>query len=432
MKDKISRFKLHTSSFQNLWLLDPDITFLNHGSFGACPLPVLAAQQRLRQQLEREPVRFFMREFEALLDDARSQLATFVGAKPDDLAFVPNATTGVNTVLRSLQFERGDELLTTDQEYNACRNALNFVAERAGAQVVVAKIPFPIGSPEQVVEAVMERVSPRTRLALLDHVTSQTGLIFPIQQLAHHLAKRGVELLVDGAHAPGMLRLNLGEMEITYYTGNCHKWLCAPKGAAFLYVRRERHSVIRPLTISHGANSRSNRSRFQLEFDWTGTDDPTAYLCVPEAIRFMGSLLPGGWSELMAQNRAMVLAARQLLCQALEVMPPCPPEMIGSMAVVPLPDSATQRSAGGSSSGALPQAQGSAGGSFGGYVEQAEVVERGSPPLQDFLFEQFGIEVPVIPWGEIPWQLIRVSAQLYNTQEQYEYLASALRAAIVL
>ena len=414
MKDKISRLRLHTSAWQNLWSLDPDVVFLNHGSFGACPLPVLAAQQRLRQQLEREPVRFFMREFEALLDDARSKLATFVGANPDDLAFVPNATTGVNTVLRSLQFERGDELLTTDQEYNACRNALDFVAKRAGAQVVVAKIPFPIESPEQVVEAVMERVSPRTRLALIDHITSQTGLIFPIQQIAHHLANRGVELLVDGAHAPGMIPLNLRELEATYYTGNCHKWLCAPKGAAFLYVRRERHSAIRPLTISHGANSpRSDRSRFQLEFDWTGTDDPTAYLCVPEAIRFMGSLLLGGWSELMARNRAMVLAARQLLCQTLAVMPPCPPEMIGSMAVVPLLDIATQPAAGAASSGC---------------VEQAEVLEAGGvPPLQNFLFE-FGIEVPVILRGETPRQLIRVSAQLYNTQEQYEYLASVLSA----
>ncbi len=163
------------------WSLDPTVTFLNHGSFGACPLPVLAAQQRLRAQLEGEPLRFFMREFEQLLDEARSQLATFVGVEPDDLVFVPNATTGVNTVLRSLQFESDDELLTTNHEYNACRNALDFVSARTGGQVVVAKIPFPINSPEQVVEAVLERVSPRTRLALLDHVTSQTGLIFPIK-----------------------------------------------------------------------------------------------------------------------------------------------------------------------------------------------------------------------------------------------------------
>lgn len=387
-----------STDWGSFWSLDPDVTFLNHGSFGACPRPVLSAQARLREQMEREPVRFFVREFEALLDGARNQVAEFIGAAPDQLAFVPNATTGVNSVLRSLQFESGDELLTTDLEYNACRNALDFIAARVSARVVVAKIPFPIDSPDQVVEAVMERVSPRTRLALLDHVTSQTGLVFPIQQLAHQLAERNVDTLIDGAHAPGMVPLNLREIGATYYTGNCHKWLCAPKGAAFLYVRSARHSAIRPLTISHGANSpRTERSRFQLEFDWTGTDDPTAYLCVPEAIRFMGSLLPGGWSELMARNRDMVLTARQLLCEALGVLPPCPPEMIGSIAVVPLP------------------------------VRAPDIVEtKLIPPLQDALFERFGIEVPVISRSAAPKQLIRISAQLYNTREQYEYLGRAL------
>ena len=385
------------TDWARLWSLDPTVTFLNHGSFGACPLAVLTAQQRLRAQLEREPLRFFMREFEPLLDDARSQLATFVGAEPDDLVFVPNATTGVNTVLRSLQFD-DDDLLTTDHEYNACRNALDFVSARTGGRVVVAKIPFPINAPEQVVEAVIERVSPRTRLALLDHVTSQTGLIFPLKQLVQQLTERGVDTLIDGAHAPGMVPLNLRELGATYYTGNCHKWLCAPKGAAFLYVRRDKHSEIRPLTISHGANSpRSDRSRLQLEFDWTGTDDPTAYLCVPEAIRFMGSLLPGGWLELMARNRDMALTAKHLLCEALDVLPPCPPQMIGSMAVVPLPNRAAN-------------------------LAQKQLI----PPLQNSLFERFGIEVPVITRTSAPKQLIRISAQLYNKQEQYEYLARAL------
>ena len=384
------------------WSLDPAVTFLNHGSFGACPLPVQEAQQRLRKQLEREPVRFFMREYEDLLDNARRQLSAFVGADSSELAFIPNATTGVNAVLRSLQFESGDELLTTDHEYNACRNALDFIAERTGARVVVAKIPFPIDSPDQVVTAVMEGVSPRTRLALLDHVTSQTALVLPIQQLAHQLVERGVDTLIDGAHAPGMVSLNLPELGATYYTGNCHKWLCAPKGAAFLYVKHDKQSLIRPLTISHGANSpRTERSRFQLEFDWTGTDDPTAYLCVPEAIRFMGSLLPGGWRELMARNRDMALAARQLLCQALGVPVPCPPEMIGSMAVVPLPEKAP------------------------GMVETRII-----PSLQDALFELFAIEVPVIPRLGLPKQLVRISAQLYNTLDQYEYLASALAQLI--
>ncbi len=401
MKENISDFRLNTSSFQRFWSLDPAVTFLNHGSYGACPLPVLEAQQRSRSQLEHQPLRFFMREYEELLDAARNQLAAFVGAEADELVFVPNATTGVNSVLRSLSFSPDDELLTTNLEYNACRNALDFVASRTGAKVVVATVPFPLDSATQVVEAVMEQVSPRTRLALLDHVTSKTGLIFPLQELVNKLAAQGVDTLVDGAHALGMVPLNLHELGATYYTGNCHKWLCAPKGAGFLYVRREKQSAIRPLTISHGANSkRTDKSRFQLEFDWTGTDDPTAYLCIPEAIRFLGSLLPGGWFELMEQNRAKALFARQLLCEALGVSPPCPDEMIGSMAVVPLPDQLSLYEQGGQ--------------------------PREWPALQDILFERFNIEVPVIPWTVPFKQLLRVSAQLYNTPQQYKYLAEAL------
>jgi len=394
-------FQGEPSQWAKFWSLDPTVTFLNHGAYGACPLPVLEAQQRLRSQLERQPLRFFMREFEALLDAARSQLAAFVGAQADELVFVPNATTGVNAVLKSLLFNPGDELLTTNQEYNACRNALDFVASRTGAKVVIATVPFPLESPNQVVEAVIEQVSPKTRLALLDHVTSQTGLIFPIQQLISELAARGVDTLVDGAHALGMVPLNLHEIGATYYTGNCHKWLCAPKGAGFLYVRRSRQSTIRPLTISHGANSRrTDKSRFQLEFDWMGTDDPTAYLCVPEAIRFLGSLLPGGWLELMENNRAKALLARQLLCEALEVSPPCPDEMIGSMAVVPLPNELSLYEQGGRT--------------------------REWPVLQDILCDRFNIEVPVIPWTTPFKQMVRLSAQLYNTPEQYNYLTKAL------
>ena len=374
------------------------MTFLNHGSFGACPKQVLAVQQRLRSQLEKEPLRFFGREWEPLLDDARSKLAAFVGADVQDLVFVPNATTGVNSVLRSLTFSPEDEILTTNHEYNACRNALDFVASRTGARVVVAKIPFPIDSPQQVVRAVIERVSPKTRLALLDHVTSQTGLIFPIQELVKELQQRGVDTLVDGAHAPGMIPLNLEEIGATYYTGNCHKWLCAPKGAAFLYVRRDKQLEIRPLTISHGTNSpRTDKTCFQLEFDWTGTNDPTAYMCVPEAIAFMGSLLPGGWRELMQQNHQLVLHGRRLLCEALEVQPPCPEEMIGSMAVVPLPTT---------------------------------LENRNFMSIHDELFDKFDIQVQMIPWQEKPRLLVRISAQIYNTPEQYEYLAKVLKGLL--
>ena len=386
------------------WLLDREITFLNHGSFGACPIPVLEAQTCFREQLEKEPLRFFMREFEPLLDHARNELAAFVGAGADELAFVPNATTGINAVLRSLSFAPDDELLTTNQEYNACRNAIDFIASRTGAKVIVAEVPFPIESPEQVIEAIIKCVSSKTKLALLDHIVSQTGLIFPIKQLVSELANFGVDVLVDGAHAPGMVALNLEEIGAAFYTGNCHKWLCAPKGAGFLYVRRDKQDTIRPTTISHGANSpRTDKSRFQLEFDWMGTADPSPYLCVPVAINFMGSLLDGGWPELMAKNHALALAGRQILLEKLGLPLPCPDEMVGSMAVVPLPD------------------------------ENSEAVAKGGiAPLQEALWEIFKIEVPVIPWPDSSKRLVRISAQYYNSLSQYEYLAKALVELISL
>ncbi len=379
------------------WSFDPKVTFLNHGSFGACPLPVLTAQQKIRQQIEQEPVSFFIRELEPLLDVARVHLATFIGVDAQDLVFVPNATTGINAVLRSLQFQPGDELLTTDHEYNASANVLNFIAAHSGAKVVVAKIPFPIAHPQQIRAAIMPCVTPKTRLALLDHVTSQTGLIFPIAELAQELTSKGIDLLVDGAHAPGMLPLNLAKIGATYYTGNCHKWLCAPKGAAFLYVQRDRQTTIRPTTISHGANSsRRDRSRFHLEFDWMGTTDPSPYLSVPIAIDFMGSLYPGGWSELMAKNHLMAINARRLICYSLGLDIPCPDEMIGAMASIPLTN---------------------------GTQPETELI----PYLQNALWEKFQIEVPIIFWPSAPKRLIRISAQVYNHLTQYEKLAIALQ-----
>jgi isopenicillin-N epimerase len=327
-----------SQGWRSLWGLDPAVTFLNHGSFGACLLAVQQRQQDLRRQLEAQPVRFFGRSLEPLLDESRAVLAAFVGASPADLAFVPNATTGVNTVLRSLSFRPGDELLTTDYEYNASRNVLDFVAQQSGATVVVAEIPFPLASPEAVVQSVLSNVTDRTRLLLIDHVTSQTALVLPISPLIQALAEQGIDTLIDGAHAPGMIPLDLGELGAAYYTGNCHKWLCAPKGAAFLYVREDRRDRIRPLTISHGANSpRRDRSFFHLEFDWMGTGDPTPFLCVGVAIQHLAALLPGGWADVMAQNRALALWARERLSQRLDLALPCPDEMIGSMATLPLP-----------------------------------------------------------------------------------------------
>ena len=320
--------------------------------------------------------------------------------------FVSNATTGVNTVLRSLEPELradpGCELLVTDQEYNACRNALDVAAERSGAKVVVASLPFPCAGPEEIVEALMSKVTDRTRLVLIDHVTSQSAMVLPIEQIVEKLNERGIESLIDGAHGPGMVPVELKALGATYYTGNCHKWICAPKVAGFLWVQEDRRDVIRPLTISHGANAAlGGQSRFEVEFGWTGTFDLTAYLSVPKALEVMGSLLPGGWDELRAANRALALEAREILCAALGIDVPCPDEMVGSMATLPIPDSGAD---------AVPPA-------IPLYVD----------PLQDVILGDCGLELPIFPWPEFPQRVLRVSCQAYNSSPQYVRLALALK-----
>jgi isopenicillin-N epimerase len=387
----------------DFWLLDPSIAFLNHGSFGSCPRPVLEFQQEIRQRMERQPIQFFVRDLEALLDEAREALAQFIGAHSDNLVFVPNATAGVNTVLRSLDFERGDQVLVTDHEYNACRNALDVMAERRGVEVVAIRIPFPLASEAEAIDPILSAVTPRTRLLLIDHITSQTGLILPIEKIVRELGQRGVDTLVDGAHAPGMIPLNLERLNAAYYTGNCHKWICAPKGAGFLYLRPDRQKLIRPLSISHGANSqRTDRARHLIEFGWTGTWDPSAYLSVPEAIRQMG-LLAGGWAELMQRNRALAVGAREILCAALGLASPCPDSMIGALAAIPLPD---------------------------GESTEPPKSPLYLDPLQEELLGKHRIEVPVIPWPRPPRRVLRISAQVYNSREQYEALACALKEVL--
>lgn len=388
------------------WTLDPEVTFLNHGSFGACPRVVLEAQCELQARIEREPVTFLLRELEWRLDEARAELARFVGADMRDLAFVSNATAGVNAVLRSLEFKPGDELLTADQEYGACRNTLGYVAQRSGAKVVVANIPFPIDDGGRVVSAFLERVTPRTKLVMVSHVTSPTGLIYPVERVVREMADRGIDVLVDGAHAPVMVPLNLDELGAAYYTGNCHKWMCAPKGAGFLHVRRDKQGGIHPAVISHGHTTpRSDRSRFLLEFDWTGTMDPTPALCVPHAIRFIETLIPGGVAVLREHNRSLALQARAMLCETLGVKPPSPESMIGSLAAVPLPD-----------------------GDGKVRVEKPKRASMGAiDRLQDELWDRYKIEVPVMPWPAPPRRLLRVSAQAYNSPGDYEKLCTALR-----
>jgi isopenicillin-N epimerase len=390
---------------RRFWRLDPSVRFLNHGSFGACPIPVLEHQAQLRERMERQPVQFLARDLEPLLDAARGELAAFLGADLHDVVFVPNATTGVNTIVRSLRLGPADEILTTDHAYRACRNAVDFAASWSGADVVVVAVPFPLDHPDRVVERVVEGVTPRTRLAVIDHVTSETGLVLPLERIVRELAACGVDTLVDGAHAAGMLPLDLARLGAAYYTGNCHKWLCAPKGAAFLYVRRDLQPQVRPVVISHGASStRTDRSRFEIEFGWTGTMDPTGPLSVPAAIRFLEALFPGGFPELRRQNRERALVARDVLCRALAIDRPAPDEMIGSLVAVPLPPSPS--------------------------TAERSIMEL--DPLQSELYERYRIETPVFPWPAPPRRTLRVSSQAYNRAEEYELLGDALRQLLAL
>jgi isopenicillin-N epimerase len=393
------------------WALDPAVTYLSHGSFGACPRAILAVQKGWRDKLEADPTRLLGRDLEDLLDWCRSEIGAFVGADPDDLALLTNATAGVNTVLRSLRFEKGDELIVTDHAYNATLNAARYGAAKDGAKVVLVRIPFPIASPDEAFEAVMAAVTPRTKLALLDHVTSVTALILPLERLVPALAERGVDVLVDGVHGPGMLPVRLDALGAAYYAGNGHKWMCAPKGAAFLHVRRDRQALIKPLSISHGANdTRMDRSRFRLEFDWQGTFDPSAWLTWPAAIDGVAEILPGGWDSIMAFDHRLAVAAGEMLAEALHTATQAPPVMIGSMASVRLPG------------GPWPR------------VEAARRMEMIDEALRGRHFEAPLMMWPC-PWlvdsGDLPPDtefdvLVRVSAQVYNHLGQYERLSSIL------
>jgi isopenicillin-N epimerase len=391
--DRARARRLAHLDFAALWSLDPSVIYLNHGSFGACPSAVLDAQAALRQEMEREPVDFLVAALPSRLNAAREALAAFLTAEPADLVFVPNATAGVNAVLRSLPLAPGDELLVTNHTYAACRKTVDFVAERSGARMVTANLPFPCHNEDEIVSSVLNCVSARTKLALIDHVTSPTALVLPAARLVSELQTRGIDTLVDGAHAPGMVPLGLSELGAAYYTGNAHKWLCAPKGAAFLHVRRDRQALLHPTVISHGYSA-----GLQAEFDWTGTFDPTPWLCIPEALRYIGGLLPGGWPQVMAVNRALTLQARSVLLESSGADAPCPEAMIGSMASMPLPPAAV--------------------GSPAHRLDCAGL---------HAWFRERGVETWLHPH---PVPLLRISAQLYNDLDQFTRLSDLLGQAL--
>jgi isopenicillin-N epimerase len=377
-----------SSSLTTAWALDPTVTFLNHGSFGAAPRPVLAAQSAWRDEMEREPVDFLARRLPVLMEGARARIAAWLGADPAGLVPVSNATTGVSTVLQSLAWSPGDEVLVADCSYNAVLQAVRALGDRWGVRMVHAKVPFPITSGDEAVAAYAAAYTPRTRLVIVDHVVSPTALVLPVERIVADARARGVPVLVDGAHGPGMLPLALDALGADFYTGNLHKWVCAPKGAAFLHCGPAWRTRVHPLAISHGYGA-----GLSAEFDWIGTVDPTAWLAVPAALDFFETL---GWTAVRAANHALVREGRVLVANALGVPLPHPDDaaLYGSMAAIPVP-------------WAGPATPGRLAG------------------LTAALFDSHRIEVPFTAYDARVW--VRISAQLYNSPEQYVSLAEVLR-----
>ena len=384
------------------WILDSETCFLNHGSFGATPVSVLEEQSKLRNLIESDPVRFFERDYIPLMKGAVGKLSEFINADPEGLVFVKNTTEGVNTVLRSLDLMPGDEIIVTNHSYQACWNAVDFVTERSDAKTVVVDIPFRVKNEGEVVDLIMDKITGKTVLAMIDTVTSATGLRMPFEKLVRDIQGVGVDVLLDAAHGPGIVPLDLIAMDAAYCTGNCHKWICTPKGSAFLHIREDRKSLVRPLSISHGYSFEgTDQEKFEYEFGWPGTQDPTAWLCIPHAIEFLGSLLDGGWQEIMDHNRALAIQGRRILCRALGTSPPVPDSMVSSIAAVEMP----------------------------GEGDVGPMSLEGDP-YHNFLLDEFGIQVPVFPWRHHNKKYIRISAQLYNHVEEYEFLADCLSRSL--
>jgi isopenicillin-N epimerase len=377
---------------KSLFLLDESVRYLNHGSFGACPGPVFEASQRWRLELEREPMRFD-RRVEALLGEARARLGAYLGVAADDLVYYPNPTTAVNMVARNLAsrsagfLRPGDEILATDHEYGAMERIWRFVAERTGARYVRQPIPLPVTTQEEFLDRFWAGVNPRTRVIFISHITSPTALIFPVAEICQRARRAGLLTIVDGAHAPGQIDLDLSKVGADFYTGACHKWLSAPKGSAFLHARPEVQGWLEPLVVSWGWQSdRPGPSRFVDYHQYQGTRDISAFLSVPAAIDFQAD---HNWPQVREECHKLLQEMR-LRIERLTGLPGiCPdsPEWYRQMAAFPLP-------------------------------------ACDAPALQRRLYEEFRIETPITQWNGR--QFVRVSVQGYNTQQDVDALLSAL------
>jgi len=375
---------------RDLFLLRPDVIFLNHGSFGACPRPVFDEYQRWQIELERQPVEFLGRRFRELMRTARSSLARYVGADPTDLIYVANATTGVNVIARSLDLGPDDEVLTTNHEYGAVDRTWRFVCGHRGASYVVQPIAVPVASANDFMERLWSSVTPRTRVISLSHITSPTAITFPIEPVIRRAREAGILTVIDGAHGPGQLDLDLRRLAPDFYVGNCHKWLCAPKGAAFLYARKDVQALLQPLVVSWGWQADPDweaESPFITALEWQGAEDIAPYLAVPAAIRFLED---HDWAAVRQDCHQLVRQARSALLDLTgqAALTPDSSDWFCQMAAVPLPP-----------------------------CDGAELKRK--------LYDEHRVEVPIIEWQGM--QLLRVSVQGYNTAADVEQLRNAVR-----
>ena len=373
---------------RELFLLDPEITFLNHGSFGACPIPVFETYQAWQRKLERQPVEFLGRHIQELMAAARTRLGEFLGAQADDLVFFTNPTTAINMVARNLRLKPGDEILASDHEYGAMDRTWNFICRQSGASYVHQPIRLPVESADQFIKAFWSAVNSRTRVIFLSHITSPTALIFPLGEICRRARQAGILTIIDGAHAPGQIDLNLAELDADLYTGALHKWLMAPKGAAFLYARHNIQALLEPLVVSWGYEAEEpSASQFVDYHEWQGTRDLSAFLSVPAAIEFQRSY---DWEMVRQSCHELVKQARDEINNFTGLEPICPDDegWFQQMAAVQLP-------------------------------------ELDEKALKARLYDEYQVEVPCYRWNDKP--LLRISVQGYNTQEDLQTLINGLK-----
>ena len=380
-------------SLKEYFLLDPSVVFLNHGSFGATPKPVFEAYQDWQLRLERQPVLFLGRELNELLLQSRSVLGEYLNADPADLVYIPNATHGVNIIAHSLQLNPGDEILTTDHEYGACDYTWEFICEKTGAKYLHQSIPLPVRSEEEIVEQVWKGVTPQTKAIYLSHITSPTALRLPVEEICSRARQAGILTIVDAAHSPGQIPVDLQKLNADMVLGNAHKWLLNVKGSAFLYVRRELQPLIEPLIVSWGYHPTpeiATGSRFIDLLQWTGTKDPTAALTIPNAIQFMKD---HDWDSVRCECHRLLRQTIERICDLTQLPPlyPLDSDFYGQMGIAQLPSS-------------------------------------NLPLLKYRLYNEYKVEVPLTEWGNR--QFIRVSIQGYNTQEDVDMLVHALEVLL--